>query len=115
MATKSRTDKQKHRLLLLKTGDTCCTNPTLKMLSFGNILRNLKNIHTAVRRNLEEILEVKAFLKMSIGFKCRGPKGSVIFYREGSSQKMGDQVLFLRSKRGSKDFFKLKRGITYIF
>ena len=31
-------------------------------------------IHTAVRRNFEEILEVKTFLKMSIGFKCRGPK-----------------------------------------
>ena len=30
--------------------------------------------------------------------------GSVIFYREG------DQVLFLRSEGGSKDFFKLKRG-----
>ena len=45
------------------------------MLSFGNILRELKNkIHTAVRRNLEEILEVKIFFKMSIGFKCRGPK-----------------------------------------
>ena len=24
------------------------------------------------RKNLEEILEVKTFLKMSIGFKCRG-------------------------------------------
>ena len=27
----------------------------------------------------------------------------------------GDQVLFLRSKGGSKDSFKLKRGITHIF
>ena len=38
-------------------------------------IKGFKNkIHTAVRRNLEEILEVKTFLKMSIGFKCRGPK-----------------------------------------
>ena len=38
------------------------------MLSFEWI------IHTAVRRNLEEILEVKTFLEMSIGFKCKGPE-----------------------------------------
>ena len=32
----------------------------------------LKNqIHTAVRRTLEEILEVKTFLKMSIGFNAQ--------------------------------------------
>ena len=38
-------------------------------------VKELKNkIHTTVRRNLEEILEVKTFLKMSVGFKCRGPK-----------------------------------------
>ena len=43
-------------------------------------------------------------------------KGSVIFYQEGGLLKIGkDQVLCLRSKGGSKDFFKLKRGITYIF
>ena len=39
------------------------------------IMRNFKGlkskIYTAVRRNLEEILEVKTFLKMSIGFICR--------------------------------------------
>ena len=34
-------------------------------------IKGLKNkIHTAVTRNLEEIFEVKTFLKMSIGFKC---------------------------------------------
>ena len=37
--------KTRHRFLLLKTG-----------------------IH------VDEILEVKTFLKMSLGFKCRGPK-----------------------------------------
>ena len=50
------------------------------MLSFGNVLRELKNkIHISVRRNLEEILEVKTSLKMSIGFKCRGPKAELRF------------------------------------
>ena len=45
------------------------------MLSFCNILRDQKNkIHTDVRRNLEEIIEVKTFLKMSMGFKFQGPK-----------------------------------------
>ena len=33
----------------------------------------------------------------------------------GAPENWGDQVLCLRSKGGSKDFFKLKRGITYIF
>ena len=37
------------------------------------------------------------------------------FYREGGSRKLGDQVLFLDQKGGSKDLYKLKRGITYIF
>ena len=38
------------------------------------------------------------------------------FTRRGGLLKIGgDQVLCLRSKGGSKDFFKLKRGITYIF
>ena len=42
--------------------------------------KGLKNkIHTTVRRNLEEILEVKTFLKMSIGFQCRGPKVELRF------------------------------------
>ena len=46
------------------------------MLSFVG----LKNkIHTAVKRNLEEILEVKTFLKMSIGFKCRDSKVELRF------------------------------------
>ena len=35
--------------------------------------------------------------------------------RRGAPENWGDQVLCLRSKGGSKDFFKLKRGITYIF
>ena len=33
----------------------------------------------------------------------------------GAPENWGDQVLCLRSKGGSKDFFKLKGGITYIF
>ena len=40
------------------------------MPSLGNIKGVTNKIDTAVRRNLEEILEVKTFLKMSIGFKC---------------------------------------------
>ena len=40
----------------------------------------LKNkIHTAVRGNFEEILEVKTFLKMSVGFKYLGPKVELQF------------------------------------
>ena len=43
-------------------------------------IEGLKNrIHTTDRRNLEEILEVKTFLKMSIGFKCRGLKVELRF------------------------------------
>ena len=46
-----------------------------------SIFKGLKNkIHTAVRRNLEEILEVKTFLKMSIGRKCRGSKTDLQFF-----------------------------------
>ena len=37
------------------------------------------------------------------------------FTRRGAPENWGDQVLCLRSKGGSKDFFKLKRGFTYIF
>ena len=48
-------------------------------------------------------------------FFCRNNKGNVIFYREGAPENWGDQVLFLRSKGGSKDFFKLKRGRSLIF
>ena len=44
-------------------------------LSRTHRVKELKNkIHTTVRRNLEKIIEVKTFLKMSIGFKCQGPK-----------------------------------------
>ena len=60
----------------------------------------LKNkIPTAVRRNVEEILEVQTFLKMSIGFKCRGPKvklrfclflGCVHFSTAGTGVKKGN-------------------------
>ena len=50
------------------------------MLSCGNILRDQEiKIHTAVRGNLEEILEVKTFLKMSIGLNCRSPKVELRF------------------------------------
>ena len=43
-------------------------------------------------------------------------KGSVISYREGGLPKIGEIRYFsLDQKGGSKDFFKLKRGITYIF
>ena len=50
------------------------------MLTFWQYIKGLKHkIHTAVRRNLEEILEVKTLLKMSIGFKFRGPKVELRF------------------------------------
>ena len=50
------------------------------MLSYRNILRDQKiKSLTAVRRKLEEIFEVKTFLKMSIGFNCRGPKAEPRF------------------------------------
>ena len=50
------------------------------MLGLGNILRGLKNkIHADVRRNLEEILEIKTLIKMSTGSKCLGPKLEVRF------------------------------------
>ena len=31
-------------------------------------------------------------------------------YQEGGPENWGDRYLFLDQKRGSKDFFKLKRG-----
>ena len=37
------------------------------------------------------------------------------FTGRGAPENWGDQVFFLDQKGGSKDFFKLKRGITYIF
>ena len=50
------------------------------MLSSGKYIKGLKNkIDAAVRRNLEEILKVKTFLKMSIGFKCRDPEVGLRF------------------------------------
>ena len=46
----------------------------------ANRVKGLKDkIHTAVRRNLEDVFEVKTFLKMSIGFKCIGPKVELRF------------------------------------
>ena len=55
---------------LVKDGDTCCTNPFLSNAKFCQYVKGVKNkIHAGFRRNLEEILEVKTFLKMSIGFK----------------------------------------------
>ena len=45
---------------------------------FGTCTNNIKGltnkIYTAVKRNLEEFLQLKTFLKMSIEFKCRCPK-----------------------------------------
>ena len=41
--------------------------------------QNLERAPT-VRRNLEEILEVKTVLKMSIGFKCIGPEVELRFF-----------------------------------
>ena len=53
----------------MKDGDTCCTKSFLNDALFWQYVKGLKNkINTDVRRNLEEILEVKIFLKMSIGF-----------------------------------------------
>ena len=46
------------------------------MLSFGNVLREskVKSIQL-LEKSLEEILEVKTFLKKSIGFtECRSPE-----------------------------------------
>ena len=45
-----------------------------------------------------------------------GALGKCHFLPGGGLLKIGgDQVLCLRSKGGIKRFFKLKRGITYIF
>ena len=55
-------------------------SPTLNNAWFWQYVKGLKNkIHTAVRRNLEEILEVKTLLKMSTGFESRGPKVELRF------------------------------------
>ena len=50
------------------------------MLSFDNILRDqkIKSIQL-LEETFEEILEVKTFLRISIGFKCRGPEADVRF------------------------------------
>ena len=37
------------------------------------------------------------------------------FTGRGAPENWGDQVFFLRSKGGSKDFSNKKGGITYIF
>ena len=74
------TNKQRHCLLLLKRGIHVAPTHLQVMLSFGKYIKGLKNkIHTAVRRNLEEILEVKTFLKISKGFKYRGPNVELRF------------------------------------
>ena len=45
-----------------------------------NRVKGLKNkIHTAVRRNPDEILKEKTFLKRSIVFRCRGPEVELRF------------------------------------
>ena len=55
-------------------------HPSLSNAKFWQYIKGLKNkIHTAVRRNLEEILEVKEFLKMFIGLKWRGSKVELRF------------------------------------
>ena len=52
----------------------------MKPCSLLAIYQGINNkIHTAVKRNFEEILEVKTFLKMSIRSKCRGPKVELRF------------------------------------
>ena len=49
--------------------------------SRSHVFEGLKNkIHTAVRRNVEEIFEMKIFFKMSTGIKCRSPKVELQFY-----------------------------------
>ena len=65
---------------IFKNGDTCCKTHLQIILSYGNILKIKNIIRTAVKINHEEILEVKTFLKMSTGFKCRGHKVEPRFY-----------------------------------
>ena len=49
--------------------------PIFKKCSLWQYVKGLRNkLHTVVKRNLEEIIEVRTFLKMSIAFKCWGPK-----------------------------------------
>ena len=46
-----------------------------KKCSLWQYVKGFRNkLHTAVRRNLEEIIEVRTFLKMSKGFKSWGPR-----------------------------------------
>ena len=52
--------------------------------------------------------KLKKCLKMAILGKCHFLPGG------RAPENWGDQVLCLRSKGGSKDFFQIKRGITYI-
>ena len=43
-------------------------------------------------------------------------QGKCHFYQEGGApENWGDQVLFLRSKRGIKRFFQIKKGGSLIF
>ena len=74
-------DLSTNKRTLLKDGDMCCTNPSLSNAWFWQYIKGLKiKIRTAVRRNLEEILDVKTFLTMSIGFKCRGSKFTILLF-----------------------------------
>ena len=41
--------------------------------------------------------------------------GQCHFLPGGDSRKLGDQIFFLRSKGGSKDFFQIKKGGSLIF
>ena len=48
---------------------------------------------------------------------CSSLKGSVIFYREGGSRKLGGGGgirYFFLDQKGIKRFFQIKKGITYI-
>ena len=77
--------------MVAKRTQLCCTQQSLvkfsemfssfgRGFSFGNILRDyrIKSIQL-LEEILEEILEVKTFLKMSIGVKCRGSKVELRF------------------------------------
>ena len=53
---------------------------SLSNFQFWQNTEGLENkIYAAVKRNLEEILEVKTFLKMFIRFKCQVPKVELQF------------------------------------
>ena len=65
---------------VVKDGDTCCTNLSLSNFQFWQNIEGLENkIYAAVKKNLEEILEVKTFLKKFIRLKCQVPKAELRF------------------------------------